>query len=362
MATSKDPVENLTAFTTTVAVVTAWYAANIGVLLLNKAVLSSYDFRYPIFLTACHMACSTVLSYLISLMRIVPHQKIKSKRQLYKVATLAMVFSVSIVTGNASLRYIAVSFNQAIGSTTPAFTALLSFWILGKQESRTVYLSLIPVMVGIMIASGWEPGFNMLGFVLCITSTAVRALKTVLQALLLTDPTEKLSSLNLLYYMSPIALAVLAPLSLVLEDAPMRKAVALISQDVGFTYAFAANVLLAYFINLTNFLVTKYTSALTLQVLGNAKGVLAVAVSVLIFKNPISLTGMLGYAICVGGVFMYSEAKRRSVVSNTLKSARATLELLRDVEGGAEEKKLLLDTASSTGSLNKSASMRNVGR
>jgi hypothetical protein len=35
----------------TVGLVAAWYSSNIGVLLLNKYLLSNYGFKYPIFLT-----------------------------------------------------------------------------------------------------------------------------------------------------------------------------------------------------------------------------------------------------------------------------------------------------------------------
>lgn len=45
---------------------------------------------------------------------------------------------------------------QAIGATTPAFTALLGYMIGHQRESRTVYLSLVPVVVGVVIASGAE--------------------------------------------------------------------------------------------------------------------------------------------------------------------------------------------------------------
>ena len=51
---------------------------------------------------------------------------------------------------------------------------------------------------------------------------------------------------------------------------------------------------------------------LVLQVLGNAKGAVAVVVSILIFQNPVSVTGMLGYSLTVLGVVLYSEAKKRS--------------------------------------------------
>lgn len=51
---------------------------------------------------------------------------------------------------------------------------------------------------------------------------------------------------------------------------------------------------------------------LVIQVLGNAKGAVAVVVSILIFRNPVSVTGMMGYSLTVFGVILYSEAKKRS--------------------------------------------------
>lgn len=39
-----------------------------------------------------------------------------------------------------------------------------------------------------------------------------------------------------------------------------------------------------------------------LQVLGNAKGAVAVVISILIFRNPVSVTRMLGYTLTVIGV------------------------------------------------------------
>ena len=78
-------------------------------------------------------------------------------------------------------------------------------------------------------------------------------------------------------------------------------------------FALTLNCLLAFSVNLTNFLVTKCTSPLTLQVLGNAKGAVAVVASILLFKNPVSRIGMFGYGITIVGVLAYSEAKKQDI-------------------------------------------------
>ncbi len=57
-------------------------------------------------------------------------------------------------------------------------------------------------MAGVLVASGGEPSFHLFGFVACVLATAGRALKSVVQAMLMEDPTEKLDPMSLLFYMS----------------------------------------------------------------------------------------------------------------------------------------------------------------
>lgn len=73
--------------------------------------------------------------------------------------------------------------------------------------------------------------------------------------------------MNLLMYMAPVAVVVLLPATLALEDnvlgITVEKARA---EGPGILFLLILNSGMAYFVNLTNFLVTKHTSALTLQV------------------------------------------------------------------------------------------------
>ena len=139
----------------TIGLVVAWYSSNIGVLLLNKYLLTNYGFKYPVFLTMCHMSMCSVLSYVaIACMKVVPVQHIASKTQFVKIAGLSVVFCFSVVCGNVSLRYIPVSFNQAIGATTPFFTAVFAYVMSKRRESWVTYVTLIPVVAGVIVATG----------------------------------------------------------------------------------------------------------------------------------------------------------------------------------------------------------------
>ena len=74
--------------------------------------------------------------------------------------------------------------------------------------------------------------------------------------------------MNLLLYMAPISTLALIPATILLEPGAMDKALQLSRENFGFVLLLVVNSLTAYFVNLTNFLVTKQTSALTLQVRG----------------------------------------------------------------------------------------------
>ncbi|XP_065878808.1 probable sugar phosphate/phosphate translocator At3g11320 [Euphorbia lathyris] len=296
----------------TIGLIASWYSSNIGVIILNKYLLSNYGFKYPIFLTFCHMLSCSMLSYIsISWLKIVPLQTIRTRTQFLKISALGIIFCLSVVTGNISLKYLPVSFNQAIGATTPFFTAVFAYFMTLKKESWVTYVTLIPVVAGVIIASGGEPSFHLFGFIMCFGATAARALKTVVQGILLSSEGERLHSMNLLMYMAPVAVIFLIPATIFMESEVLAITVSLARDDPRFIVYLVFNSSLAYFVNLANFLVTKHTSALTLQVLGNAKGAVAVVISILIFRNPVSVTGMFGYSITVTGVILYNEAKKR---------------------------------------------------
>ncbi|GJR20681.1 probable sugar phosphate/phosphate translocator [Tanacetum coccineum] len=243
----------------------------------------------------CHMASCALFSYIaIAWLKMVPLQTIRSRVQLVKISALSLIFCASVVSGNISLRYLPVSFNQAIGATTPFFTAVFAYLMTLKKEAWLTYITLIPVVTGVVIASGGEPSFNLFGFIMCVGATAARALKTVVQGILLSSEGEKLNSMNLLLYMAPIAVVLLLPATIYMEKNVVGVTIALARQDFGIVWLLIFNSSLAYF------------------VLGNAKGAVAVVVSILIFRNPVSVTGMAGYTLTVIGVILYGEVKKRS--------------------------------------------------
>jgi len=62
--------------------------------------------RAPVFLTLCHMLWCTALTYLASSARLVKLQRLSSRKQLYKIVLLSVIFLPTILLNNVSLRLI----------------------------------------------------------------------------------------------------------------------------------------------------------------------------------------------------------------------------------------------------------------
>ncbi|KAK8662547.1 hypothetical protein V6N13_092118 [Hibiscus sabdariffa] len=98
----------------------------------------------------CHMTACSLLSYTaIAWLKMIPVQTIRSGVLFLKIAALSSVFCVSAVLGNISLRFLPVSFNQAIGATTSFFMAVFAYLMTLKREAWLTYVTLIPVVIGI---------------------------------------------------------------------------------------------------------------------------------------------------------------------------------------------------------------------
>ena len=155
-----------------------------------------------------------------------------------------------------------------------------------------------------------EVNFNLIGFAAVVAATLLRGVKSILQGRLLTAPEDKFDSLTLLYHMSRCSIPPLGAYAAMVERAalydPMLRGEGAL-QRWGLVLLSA---LIAFFLNLCNFVVTKRTSAVTLQVLGNVKVVISIGVSLLIFGNQVSTWSAAGCVITLAGVAAYNRAPK----------------------------------------------------
>ena len=134
-----------------------------------------------------------------------------------------------------------------------------------------------------------------------------------------------MDSLNLLRWMSVFSMTTLLPLSFAIEG-PLFiiERLRYVYHDERLLMALVANCCGAFMTNLTQFMVTEYVGALSMQVLGNLKNIFTSGVSVFIFGNVVTAQGIFGYAITMMGAAIYHREKSKPEVWGMSKASAAS--------------------------------------
>ncbi|KAE8655956.1 putative sugar phosphate/phosphate translocator [Hibiscus syriacus] len=135
----------------------------------------------------------------------------------------------------------AVSFNHAVEATKSFFTSVFAYLMTLKKESHLTYITLIPIVTGVIIASQTELSFHLFGL-----SCAFHY--------------SNKTSMNLFMYMAPIVDVFLLPKTFIMEENMIDITLALAQDDIKICWYLLFNSTLAYFVNLTNFLVMKHAN------------------------------------------------------------------------------------------------------
>lgn len=287
-----------------------WWAFNVLVIITNKWIFQKLDFKFPLTVSTVHFIISTIGAHIsIKVLKVKPLIEVNRHDRWRRIFPMACVFCVNIVLGNVSLRYIPVSFMQTIKSFTPATTVFLQWLVWKKSFDRRVWLSLIPIVGGIVLTSVTELSFEWKGFLAAFVGCIVTSTKTILAESLLHG--YNFDSINTVYYMAPYATMILAPFALFFEGGGVVTWIS--AQESLFSpvlIIFLSGVS-AFCLNFSIFYVIHATTAVTFNVAGNMKVAVAIVISWLVFKNPISPSNAFGCIVTLVGCTFYGYVRHR---------------------------------------------------
>ncbi|URD75301.1 UAA transporter family [Musa troglodytarum] len=287
-----------------------WWGFNVTVIIMNKWIFQNLDFKFPLTVSCIHFICSSVGAYIaIKLLKIKPLIEVKSEDRWRRIFPMSFVFCINIVLGNVSLRYIPVSFMQTIKSFTPATTVILQWLIWRKFFEWRIWASLVPIVGGILLTSITELSFNVFGFCAALVGCLATSTKTILAESLLHG--YKFDSINTVYYMAPFATLILALPAILLEGAGVVDWLYSHQSICSSMMIIFSSGVLAFCLNFSIFYVIHSTTAVTFNVAGNLKVAVAVLVSWIIFRNPISALNAVGCAVTLSGCTFYGYVRHK---------------------------------------------------
>nr|GLL28775.1 glucose-6-phosphate/phosphate translocator 2, chloroplastic-like [Ipomoea trifida] len=137
-----------------------WWALNVVFNIYNKKVLNAYP--YPWLTSTLSLAAGSLIMLLSWATRIAeaPKTDLEFWKNLFPVA---VAHTIGHVAATVSMSKVAVSFTHIIKSGEPAFSVLVSRFLLGETFPLPVYLSLLPIIGGCALAAVTELNFNMIG-------------------------------------------------------------------------------------------------------------------------------------------------------------------------------------------------------
>ncbi|XP_057495134.1 UDP-galactose transporter 1-like [Actinidia eriantha] len=319
-----------------------WWAFNVTVIVMNKWIFQKLDFKFPLSVSCVHFICSAVGAYLvIKVMKLKPLIVVEPEDRWRRIFPMSFVFCINIVLGNVSLRYIPVSFMQTIKSFTPATTVVLQWLVWRKHFDWRIWTSLMPIVGGILLTSVTELSFNIYGFCAALFGCLATSTKTILAESLLHG--FNFDSINTVYYMAPFATMIMAVPALVLEGTGVMDWFNHHSSVGSSLIIIFSSGLLAFCLNFSIFYVIHSTTAVTFNVAGNLKVAVAVLVSWLIFRNPISSMNAVGCGVTLVGCTFYGYVRQKlsqqsSATPRSPRTPRNRLELLPLVNDKADDK------------------------
>ena len=157
-----------------------WYTTSSLANLISKRLLTI--FPHPFTITFVQLFHGWVYSIpLLRLMKIPSPIYLHSTRIYYLtiMVPLAMGKFLSQFTSQISLRLVPISYTHTVKALMPLFTVILSRLFLAEKHSLKIYLSLFPIIIGVVIASMSELSFDLIGLVSALFSTFLLAIQNI---------------------------------------------------------------------------------------------------------------------------------------------------------------------------------------
>ncbi|XP_060669934.1 glucose-6-phosphate/phosphate translocator 2, chloroplastic [Ziziphus jujuba] len=285
-----------------------WWALNVVFNIYNKKVLNAYPF--PWLTSTLSLACGSLIMLISWATRIAeaPKTDFEFWKALFPVA---VAHTIGHVAATVSMSKVAVSFTHIIKSGEPAFSVLVSRFLLGESFPVPVYLSLIPIIGGCSLAALTELNFNMIGFMGAMISNLAFVFRNIFSKRGMKG--KSVSGMNYYACLSILSLLILTPFAIAVEGpqlwvAGWEKAISQIGPQL--IWWVAAQSVFYHLYNQVSYMSLDEISPLTFSIGNTMKRISVIVSSIIIFHTPVQPVNALGAAIAIFGTFLYSQAKQ----------------------------------------------------
>eukprot|EP00731_Ephydatia_muelleri_P026400 Em0018g500a len=238
------------------------------------------------------------------------------KLYLRHVVPVAVFSILDIGLSNWSLIFISVSLYTMSKSSALIFVFLFSV-ILKLEKPRVVMvLVVLFIVAGLFMFTYHSTKFAVEGFLLVMIASAISGLRWTTAQLTLQRVDLKLSNpIDMLYHLLPVMALTLLPLALTIDGVHIgtSELVFRASNSNVFSVTMViilGSTVLAFFLNVSEFLLVYHTSGITLSIAGIVKEIIILTLSTMWWEDDtLSTVNIMGMMICVAGITTHTTMK-----------------------------------------------------
>merc|ERR1719217_1018576 len=295
-----------------VSLIFGWFFMNVMYNISNKRCLNAFPMPWMMSLTSLFVGIPWLMLLWDTGVRKAPVLKPDAAKTLIPIGFAhALGHAGSVIALGAG----AVSFAQTVKAAEPVFTCVLSYLVLGTVFKWQVYASLIPIIVGVSIASLKELSFTWKALYGALASNVAFASRAVLSKATMDKPAgENMTAPNLYGILTIIAFVLSLPFAVYYEGGQFAAAWAKSTAVVGTPWLIrqmTLDGLYYYLYNEVAFITLNQVSPITHSIANTIKRVCIIVCTMLVFGNKMTTQGAIGSTIAIAGTFLYSAAKAK---------------------------------------------------
>lgn len=295
------------------------FLSSVGIINVNKMVFKKYGYNFPTLLTGVHF----VFTFLGLLVCHSFHMFTIKRVPMREVIPLSLSFVGFVIFNNLSLQYNSLGFYQLFKVLTTPAIVFIQLWAYNVPLHDKLKLSLLPVCIGVAMATVNDMEMNFIGTIhaiLGVISTSFYQIwvKTKQQDL-------QLDSYQLLFLQAPSSAILVFVISFFTEDIFGEAGWVNYQYSTGALYAIFGSAILSFCVNLSIFLVIGKTSPVAYNVLGHFKLVCILLSGFMFYNEDTNSVKLLGTAMTLAGVIAYTHLQQnlKSGWENREKAAQA---------------------------------------
>ena len=293
---------------TTLGFIAVWYGLNVGFNLLNKSIFKYFPFPWTVSTVHVIIGSAYCAAMYFAGFKKASFGRPITKDELKTIAGPASMHAIGHIAANVSFAAVAISLTHTVKTLEPVFNVALSNLVLGTATPLPVVASLVPIMLGVSLASMHELSFNWLGFGSAMASNVTFGFRAVWSKRVMST-IKNLDSTALYAYTTLISMAICIPFALIFEGPKLQAGLAAATAEVGAAKLYSSLVgvgLLYHLYNQFAFNTLSRVNPVTHGVCNVVKRIVIIFSSIAFFGNVLSRQTLLGTVIALAGTALYT--------------------------------------------------------